>query len=59
MGLFSQKSVDRKININEGYVLDRPKADVPLIDVTKSVSSQVQMFCLILVQNPFLVQKTT
>jgi hypothetical protein len=37
MGLFSQKPVDRKININEGYVLDRPKVDAPLIDVTKSV----------------------
>lgn len=37
MGLFSQKPVDRKININEGYVLDRPKVDMPLIDVTKSV----------------------
>ena len=49
MGLFSQRSVDRKININEGYVLDRPKADAPLIDVTKNVSSQVQMFCLIVV----------
>ena len=49
MGLFSQRSVDRKININEGYVLDRPIVDAPLIDVTKNVSSQVQMFCLIVV----------
>ena len=30
MGLFSQKPVDRKININEGYVLDRPKVDAPV-----------------------------
>jgi hypothetical protein len=37
MGLFNRKPIDYKININENYLLDRPKVDGKLLDVTKSV----------------------
>ena len=37
MGLFNRKPIDYKINIKETFLLDRPKVDGQLLDVTKSV----------------------
>lgn len=37
MGFFNRKPIDYKININEAFLLDRPKVDGKLLDVTKTI----------------------